>query len=340
MGAIDYLKFRDPDHLAVNGAKILEARQLYGDQSGIEYRYDVLNGQGRQEAVRFDDDLHLLFGEVAPYKQSVKHQIVSEGDWIHIQFRVSGGGNECVGDGSSTATDPHTCIITRYPDGALIRRETQDAAQWRAACLYFRPRLVRSLLGSSLDLLNEDWRWIYDDAPNGTASASFPMTTPEMAAINDLFACAFRRGVRRNYMYAKALELFSHATNRLCEVEECDVAIKLSEADRRRIASCREILLEHMDEQLTLSQLARRVGVNRSKLAVGFKFVFGMSVQAYWRELRLCHARDLLSDGEHSVTEVSASVGYADISCLTRAYYKRFGHLPKDSKGVGYRLSS
>jgi AraC-like DNA-binding protein len=138
-------------------------------------------------------------------------------------------------------------------------------------------------------------------------------------------------------MHGKALELFALIASHLAPSKDQGPA-QLTKLDRQRIAQVRGILLEEMGRQLTLAQLARRIGVNRSKLAVGFKSTFGTSVQAYWRELRLCRARELLANEQMPVTEVAAAVGYADISCLTRSFQKRFGILPKDckrSRGAG-----
>ncbi|GAA4107171.1 hypothetical protein GCM10023067_01660 [Aminobacter aganoensis] len=57
-----------------------------------------------------------------------------------------------------------------------------------------------------------------------------------------------------------------------------------------------------------------------------------MTVQAYWRRLRLEYARALLSAEHIPVTEAAARVGYSSISSLTRAFYKEFGYLPKEAR--------
>lgn len=332
MKAIDYSKFLEPDHVADSGLQVLASRELYGDHRGIEYRYDMARGKGRQEAVGFDNELFLIAGDVTPCPPGVQRQVVTDGDWIHIQFRAGGRAREVLPQGGFVQTDPYSCVITRYPQGSVIDRETEAADHFRAACLYFRPSVLRTLMPGTSDLFAADWAWLHEDAFEGPRSVVFRMSTPEVIAINDVFACSYRSDIRRNYMYAKSLELLSHVANRLCKRACADAPARLSDADRGRIARCREILDQHMDEQLTLEQLGRRIGVNRSKLAMGFKLIYGTSLQAYWRELRLCRARDLLSSSQASVTDVAAAVGYAEISCLTRAYHKRFGHLPKDAK--------
>lgn len=332
MRAIDYLRFLEPDHVTAAGFRVIETRRPCEDSGGIEYVLAVARGEGRQEAVRFTDELFLLTGYTAPCAKGAHRQVVTDGDWIHIQYQVRGSGHEVIGSSHPIHASPSSCVITRYPQGSIIERETAECAHYRTACLYLRPSLLRSLLGLSSNGAAPGWEWLQEDCCDEPRSAVFPIATAEVMAIDDLFATDYRRGIRRNYMYAKSLELLSHAANRLSAHGDEATAPYLSGVDRKRIATCREFLVENIAEQITLAQLARRIGVNRSKLAVGFKTMYGISLQAYWRELRLCRARELLATGLLSVTDVASAVGYADISCLTRAYHKRFGHLPKETK--------
>jgi AraC family transcriptional regulator, transcriptional activator of the genes for pyochelin and ferripyochelin receptors len=71
------------------------------------------------------------------------------------------------------------------------------------------------------------------------------------------------------------------------------------------------------------------VGLNRTKLTVGFKAVFGAPVNAYWRDKRLSAARDLLRAQDLPVSTVALRVGYAELSSFTRAFTAKFGFPPK-----------
>lgn len=71
-----------------------------------------------------------------------------------------------------------------------------------------------------------------------------------------------------------------------------DNAVRLSPADLTKLALVRSIMAEHLENPLSLAQLARRVGLNRTELAVGFKSTYGDSVQAYWRDARLVRAEN------------------------------------------------
>ena len=85
----------------------------------------------------------------------------------------------------------------------------------------------------------------------------------------------------------------------------------------------------------TLDELARRVGVNRNKLAVGFKHVFGMTVGAYHREQRLERAYDMLRNPDISIGRVADEAGYRDAGSFTKAFKNRYGVLPSELRPRG-----
>ena len=94
----------------------------------------------------------------------------------------------------------------------------------------------------------------------------------------------------------------------------------------------------HLNSTLTLSNLARKVGINRTKLALGFKAVYEVTVQTFWRNAKLDRALQMLREDEVSVTEVALSLGYSELSSFTRAFTRRFGMVPRQCKGEGRRV--
>jgi AraC-like DNA-binding protein len=68
--------------------------------------------------------------------------------------------------------------------------------------------------------------------------------------------------------------------------------------------------------------------MSASVLKTSFHEVFGVTVFAYLRNLRLERAREMLLDQGVSVKEVSWAVGYASLSHFARAFRQRFGVSP------------
>ncbi|MBI1199003.1 MAG: helix-turn-helix domain-containing protein [Phenylobacterium sp.] len=307
---------------------------VYAAGDGVQYRSSEHDGLFFHEAVRLSDEAYLLATEVAPTEDSRHIQVVDGDDWLHLQFRFKGGGFERVGAEHTVETPERSCIISRYPEGSMISREIRRADTWKYACLYLQPTAFTGLLDMPEDALPEGASWLGAARHEGFRSDTLPLTPAMMAPLSDIFSCAYRGPVRRAYMRAKSLEILStlvHALDRPASAEGRG-GVKLSASDLAKLAQAREVMLEDLENGMSLATLARRVGLNRTKLALGFKAIYGDSVQAFWRDARLIRARELLQSGEVGVTEAAFTVGYAEISSFTRAFTRKFGVLPKAYK--------
>lgn len=74
----------------------------------------------------------------------------------------------------------------------------------------------------------------------------------------------------------------------------------------------------------TISELARRVGLSRTRLAERFRHFLGESPMAYLAKWRLKVGAEILDSTEDSVAEVAAAVGYASESAFNRAFKREF----------------
>ncbi|MDC8756432.1 AraC family transcriptional regulator [Janthinobacterium fluminis] len=97
--------------------------------------------------------------------------------------------------------------------------------------------------------------------------------------------------------------------------------------DAVRVELMKAALSAHLTEPMTLSDLAAAVGLSPFYTARLFSRMVGMPPHAWRNQLRLNRAQGLLRQG-CSVTEVAASVGYADQSHFTRHFKRAFGVAP------------
>jgi AraC-like DNA-binding protein len=74
----------------------------------------------------------------------------------------------------------------------------------------------------------------------------------------------------------------------------------------------------------TLSNLARRVGLSRTRLADRFQHFLGESPMAYLAQWRLKLAAQILQSTGDSVAEVAAAVGYGSEAAFNRAFKREF----------------
>ena len=98
-------------------------------------------------------------------------------------------------------------------------------------------------------------------------------------------------------------------------------------------------LMQYVDSHVFSLREARELGeifgYNYSYLSALFRKTTGGTLSDYLRKARWRVARLLLSEGNASVTEIAAMVGYSSVYVFSRAYHRRFGHPPSHDRGKG-----
>lgn len=89
-------------------------------------------------------------------------------------------------------------------------------------------------------------------------------------------------------------------------------------------------ILGHLEEELTLDQLAREAGMSRSYYSAMFKTFNGVTVWNYITNQRIDKARYLLEDTNQSIIEISGNCGFSNISNFNRAFKKITGKTPRE----------
>jgi AraC-like DNA-binding protein len=82
------------------------------------------------------------------------------------------------------------------------------------------------------------------------------------------------------------------------------------------------------DIELSLPELARRVGVSPFHLSRTFHSITGMTLTRYRRQLRLKAALDRLEEGYPDLARLAADLGFADQAHLTRTMRAEAGATP------------
>lgn len=100
-----------------------------------------------------------------------------------------------------------------------------------------------------------------------------------------------------------------------------------------RLRAAQEYMVEHIETELTLAEIAGAACVSVSTLQRLFREQMGMPVWEYVRRLRLDHARRFLERGEGSVTEAAFRAGYNSPANFATAFKRAFGVSPSQCRG-------
>ncbi len=156
-----------------------------------------------------------------------------------------------------------------------------------------------------------------------------PITPAMRTAIFQIFNCPYKGWTKNFFLESKVLELIAYKIEQI----EADAPRKpdvhsLPSPDEERIREAARLLAGDLETPPDLRQLARSVGMCRSKLHRCFRMVYGITPFEYLRNRRLETAMDYLMDGRMNVSETAYAVGYSCPSHFTKAFKKYFGHLP------------
>jgi AraC family transcriptional activator of pyochelin receptor len=307
------------------------AGRYYDDDRGMVVRTHVDGGLFRQDLIQFEPDVLAFAGFGSPFPlPNVQHhvQTVGDEDWIHFTLCLDSAICENVLGQEVVEQERYECTITRYPARSVIDRMSRLEGQYKIACLWLKPAALLRLLETTESRIPDELFWLKAGRVDRVYHASIPLTKQMYHAVNDILACNFSGGVRRAFVRSKYLELLSTIYQSLADQANQRRSF-CGDGDHRKIAAVASYLTSNPASKDSLADIARRVGMNRTKLVTTFKEVYGTSVEAYWRDWRLQKARDLLVNRQMSVSEVAQQVGYSEISAFTRAFSKQFGIAPK-----------
>jgi transcriptional regulator GlxA family with amidase domain len=88
----------------------------------------------------------------------------------------------------------------------------------------------------------------------------------------------------------------------------------------------KQLILDHLDDTLEVTELARACALSRSHFSRAFKCSTGLSPQDWIRQQRIARAKQLIQDTDLTLTQISLECGFCDQA--------HFSHIFTRSEGV------
>lgn len=151
---------------------------------------------------------------------------------------------------------------------------------------------------------------------------------PKMYTIIHHIINCNRKGIfKKLFLEAKVMELL------LLQLEQIQQNTLISnnttsKDNIEKMQYAKEIILQHLDNPLTLYDLSKKINTNECDLKRTFKAVFGQTVFGYIQELKMNQAKVLIQDHKLPVYQVADMVGYKNPQHFTVAFKKHFGYVP------------
>lgn len=115
-----------------------------------------------------------------------------------------------------------------------------------------------------------------------------------------------------------------------CQHKEVESDSLLSNADILRVRSITEFMKDNYHQQITLKDIAKRENLNYYYLSSFIKDKLGVSYHEYLNEIRLDKAITLLLTTDNSITDISNSVGFANINSFNIAFKNAYDITPSE----------
>lgn len=104
----------------------------------------------------------------------------------------------------------------------------------------------------------------------------------------------------------------------------------------KSIIQCTEYIYNHLNERITINDLADYTGLSNSYLSRLFKLEIGISVSDYIREKKIEKAENLLKYSDISLIEISNYLAFSSQSHFIQTFEKHVGMTPKKYRDKYY----
>lgn len=287
--------------------------------------------------VRSDIDNHVLFSLYKAYypsfsagEQMPKNHLHSE---LEVTCILSGSGQYCCNG-----------VDYEFSPGDVFYHCGNELHYFK----YLNPGEKPSLLAIRFDssfiwLPSESWsdsRFIQIFNHSSPLSRRIPSTAAQAAAItelmNDMFGeCARMEAAYELIVRAKLLTVLAcmvrYFNSDLNDIGLSDLSLRYGASINRTM----NFIRAHLDEPMSLDDLAKEAHMSRSYFCAVFKSLNSLSVWDYIISQRIDRAEYLLETTDDTIFEISTSSGFTSLANFNRMFKKHTGKTPSE-----YRLTS
>lgn len=131
----------------------------------------------------------------------------------------------------------------------------------------------------------------------------------------------------RLYAESLSLALLSYVSARYADLDPRTDRAKMSPSQRRRVI---DFITGNLDQQITVSSLAKAVGMSAAHFSRSFRAEFGLSPYRFVLSERVAKAKTMLARSEWSIGYIAIELGFSSHSHFTKSFREITGMTPNE----------
>ncbi len=264
---------------------------------------------------------------VSRFKGNNSHSAGSAGDLVRLHFGLAGDYSFTyreLGKSFDLAGGHHNIM---YSAGIHLEIRNKSQVIETLGISFRKNRFIELMAGATPQIdsfikkLQEGHHTILSDHW-GTITIEIQKT------IGSILGNPFQGKLSELFLMSKILELLILCLENYQMVNKKQYQFIKNIADKEKIIAARDILSNHLDDPLRLSDLSRKVGINEFKLKHGFKEFFGSTPFEYLTQMRLERARYFLRHTDMTIDAIALKLGYSSTPHFHQQFKRIFGTTP------------
>lgn len=309
--------------------------KLSDQQQNIETSWDFLkaleafSSHGFQH-LALPSGIELLLMNFKP-DASVKHTFSIDQSPIIFSFHILGRGRSTISHSltrkKSVDSEHGKSIISFNPESSC-KAEILGQQHYRALSIYISPGRLYAQFNEELDQVPRYLHPVLENSDQTPFNHVVNMTPHTRMILDQIYNCPYQGVFRKLYLEGKSIELIVQQLWEVAQMPVQNYKWRLHPVDIERIHKVKDILISDLENPPMLKELAKRTGLNDTKLKMGFLQVFGTTAYEYFRTYRINKSREILDQGKLNIDETAYLLGFHDATHFIKNFKNYFGTTP------------
>ncbi|MDR7131450.1 AraC-like DNA-binding protein [Algoriphagus sp. 4150] len=295
----------------------------------LEYRSEIFHHVTK---CIFIDGVHIHFSNKSN-KEDFGYFVRTDSPYLQMHFEFSGGGfytAKAKGDmDCAIPAGHHTLFYFPALLGHLIYPSVTNGWGIEIELSY---HYLNRIFNGNFGVLEGFMEQIDRERPTMLGGKSHPITSKMKQILMDIYHCSYVGALKRVFVEGKLMELLCLQIEQLTGTGS-DANRHSHQPKKELMMEVKQLVEENINQPLSIEELSKKVGVNRTKLQQSFKETFGKTIFGHLTDLRMEAARELLiCDPSMKISEIALKAGYKNPNHFSVAFRRKFGYLPSTMK--------